>query len=80
VALRRRAQRSGDASWQLGDAPARAARMVDLPVMLDLVSDGRYGSARQMIVGTLWRIGKPPVVLPALVSPIADPTVALHSM
>jgi hypothetical protein len=54
-AFRRWSPRSGDAGRQLGDALARAARMDDLPVMLELVSDSRYGSARQMIVGALWR-------------------------
>jgi hypothetical protein len=86
-AFRRWAPRSGDAGWQLGDAGwqlgdalARAARMDDLPVLLDLVRDARYGSARQMIVHALWRFRKSPLVEPALVPLLADPAVALHAM
>jgi len=71
---------SADAGWQLGDALASAARPDDLPVLLDLVSDTRYGMARQMIVDSLWRFRKPPLVEPALVSLITDQAVALHAM
>jgi hypothetical protein len=51
--LRRWASASWDAGWQLGDALANAARLADLPVLLDLVSDTQYGEARQMIVDSL---------------------------
>jgi hypothetical protein len=79
-AFRRWATLSGDAGWQLGDALASAARLNDLPVLLSLVSDTRYGTARQMIVDSLWRFRKSSLVEPALVSLITDPAVALHAM
>jgi hypothetical protein len=79
-AFRRWAPLSGGVGWQLGDALANAARLDDLPVLLDLVSDTQYGAARQMIVGSLWRFRKSALVEPALVSLITDPAVALHAM
>jgi hypothetical protein len=79
-AFRRWATLSEDAGWQLGDALASAAQLDDLPVLLRLVSDTRYGTARQMIVDSLWRFRKSPLVEPALVSLITDPAVALHAM
>ena len=71
---------SAAAGWQLGDALASASRPDDLPVLLDLVSDNRRGMARQMIVDSLWRFRKWPLVEPALVSLITDQAVALHAM
>jgi hypothetical protein len=79
-AFRRWAPLSAGAGWQLGDALANAARLNDLPVLLDLVSDTHYGAARQMIVDSLWRFRKSALIEPALVSLITDPTVALHAM
>lgn len=79
-AFRRWAPQDGDAGWQLGDALASAAELRDLPVLLDLASDAGYGRARQMIVDSLWRFRKSPLVEPALVALIADRAVALHAM
>ena len=79
-AFRQWAPQNEDAGWQLGDALARAAEPDDLPVLLILVCDARYGTARQMIVGSLWRFRKSPLVEPALVTLITDPAVALHAM
>jgi hypothetical protein len=79
-AFRRWAPQNGDAGWQLGDALASAAEPDDLPVLLNLICDARYGTARQMIVDSLWRFRKSPLVEPALVSVITDPAVALHAM
>lgn len=74
------APQDGDTGWQLGDALASAAQPDDLPVLLNLVCNARYGTARQMIVDSLWRFRKSPLVEPALVSLITDPDVALHAM
>jgi hypothetical protein len=79
-AFRRWAPKDLDAGWQLGNALASAARGEDLPVLLSLVSDVRYGTARQMVVDALWRFRKSPLVVPTLVSLITDPAVALHAM
>jgi hypothetical protein len=79
-AFRRWAPQGGDAGWQLGDALASAAGPHDLPVLLDLASDAGYGTARQMIVDSLWRFRKSPLVEPALVALVTDPAVALHAM
>jgi hypothetical protein len=79
-AFRRWAPSSAGAGWQLGDALASAAGLDDLPVLLGLVSDTQYGTARQMIVDSLWRFRKSPLVEAALVSLITDPAVALHAM
>jgi hypothetical protein len=78
--FRRWAPLSAGAGWQLGDALANAARLDDLPVLLYLVSDTRYGAARQMIVDSPWRFWSSALVKPALVSLITDPDVALHAM
>lgn len=79
-AFRRWAPEDLDAGWQLGDALASAAQREDLPVLLSLVSDVRYGAARQRVVDALWRFRKSPPVVPTLVSLITDPAVALHAM
>lgn len=79
-AFRRWAPQGGDVGWQLGDALVSAAEPHDLVVLLDLISDARYGTGRQMIVASLWRFRKSPLVEPALVALITDPAVALHAM
>lgn len=79
-AFRRWAPEDLDAGWQLGDALVSAAQGEDLPVLLSLVMDVRYGAARQMVVDALWRFRKSPLVMPTLVSLISDPAVAMHAM
>lgn len=79
-AFRRWAPRDDDAGWQLGDALASAAQQRDLPILLDLACDASYGTARQMIVDSLWRFRKSPLVVPGLLELITDPDVALHAM
>jgi hypothetical protein len=64
----------------LDDALASAAQVRDLSGSLDLVAEARYGTTRRMIVKSLWRVRKSPLVEPALVALITDPAVALHAI
>jgi hypothetical protein len=68
------------AAWALGDSLANAARLEDLPVLLDVANRREYGQARQMVVHTLWRFKSSADVAPVLVVLLDDPDVALHAM
>lgn len=70
----------GDPAWALGDALATAASIDDLPVLLEIVQDNRYGDARRMVIDALWRFRKDARVGPALNSLVEDPAVSLHAM
>src|SRR4051812_5175686 len=71
---------AGDAAWALGDALATAASIDDLPVLLEIVQDNRYGNARRMVVEALWRFRKDARVGPVLDSLVEDRAVSLHAM
>lgn len=66
--------------WTLGEAMSNAASLEHLQDLIDLVGDETYGSARQMIVHSLWRFGSDPRVPSALIRLSADPDVSLHAM
>jgi hypothetical protein len=68
------------ASWSLGDTMSNAARIQDLPLLLDIVGDPAYGGARQMVVSSLSRFRRSPDVKPALIPLLTDEDVALHAM
>lgn len=68
------------AGWSLGEAMANAAPREQLQDLIDLASDEAYGTARQMIVHSLWRFGSDPRVPSALIPLCADPDVSLHAM
>jgi hypothetical protein len=68
-----------DAGWALGEALAAAATTPDLPEILTLAQDSRYGQSRQMIVLALYRF-KTDDTTAALIRLIRDPEVALHAM
>jgi hypothetical protein len=70
----------GDPAWAFGDALATAASIDDLPVLLEIVQDNRYGNARRMVIDALWRFRKDARVGPALNSLVEDPVVSLHAM
>ena len=69
-----------DAGWALGDALASVARRNDCEVLLSLATNPAYGTARQMIVYSLWRFRKDESVLEALPTLAADPDVSLHAL
>lgn len=69
-----------DAGWALGDAAASAARPADSQTLLTLATNPEYGTARQMIVHSLWRYRKDGTVLEALPLLARDPDVSLHAM
>ena len=66
------------AGWHIGDALASVATKDDVRVLLGLATATKYGIARQMIVGCLWRFKDD--AEPVLVSLINDRDVALHAM
>jgi hypothetical protein len=51
-----------------------------LALLLEVARDRRFGTARQQVVGALWRFKKDPAVPLALEELISDPEVALHAM
>ena len=67
-------------SWSLGDSMANAARIQELPLLLNIVNDSRYGRARQMVVSSLARFGRSPDVTVTLIPLLTDEDVALHAM
>lgn len=69
-----------DAGWALGDALASAARPGDSGVLLSLAKDPAYGTARQMIVHSLWRFRKNQDVVEALPTLATDADVSLHAL
>lgn len=78
---------AGVAGWKdLGlfvnntDALVTCAQVADLPTLLDLAAERRYGWSRQMVVDALWRFKKDDRVGTLLLQLIDDPDVALHAM
>jgi hypothetical protein len=74
------AGRDQHTGWTVGDALATCGQVTDLPTLLDLAADRRYGWSRQMIVHALWRFKKDNRVATLLLHLIDDPDVALHAM
>lgn len=66
--------------WHLGDSLGTAAVAAHVPVLLPLVEDKRYGTARQMIVFHLARFKANPDVGPVVQRLVSDPDVSLHAM
>jgi hypothetical protein len=79
-AFRRWAPRDRIVGWTIGDSLASAAEIKDLDVLLELVEDRKYSSARQMLVESRWRFCRDPRVGQALERLIEDPDVSLHAM
>jgi hypothetical protein len=78
--FRRWAGRDAGPGWTIGASLAAAATIAQLPPLLDLATDERFGRDRQMIVESLWRYGKNELVAPVLIDLIHDPDVGLHAM
>jgi hypothetical protein len=72
------ASRDAVPGWTIGASLAATATIAQLPQLLDLVTDERFGKDRQMIVHTLWRYRKSELVAPILIDLIHDPDVSLH--
>jgi HEAT repeats len=66
--------------WTIGDSLAIAATIKQLPTLLTLASDDRFGTSRQMIVNSLWRFKKDSRVEDALIRLIEDRDVCRHAM
>lgn len=69
-----------DAGWALGDALVAAAGPKDIEIVLSLATDPAYGTARQMIVHSLWRFRKDEAVANALATLAGHPDVSLHAI
>jgi HEAT repeat protein len=69
-----------DAGWALGDAVASAARPNDSEVLLSLATNPAYGTARQMIVYSLWRFRTDERVVEALPTLAGDPDVSVQAL
>ncbi len=69
-----------DAGWALGDAAASAAGANDSEMLLSLAKNPAYGTARQMIVPSLWRFRRDEKVLEALPTLAGDPDVSLQAL
>ncbi|PZS13923.1 MAG: hypothetical protein DLM57_15625 [Pseudonocardiales bacterium] len=67
-------------SWGLGDSMSSAARIQELPLLLQIVRDPGYGRARQMVVFSLARFKRSPDVKSVLIALLTDEDVALHAM
>ena len=65
--------------WSIGDALANAADDASVAELLEIVTDKRFGRARQMIVYSLWRFKKDHRIEPALIPLLRDPDVVLHA-
>jgi len=66
--------------WIIGGSLATTATVAQLPQLLELSTDKRFGRSRQEIVDSLWRYRKSESVAPVLLSLIHDPDVGLHAM
>ena len=71
------AGRDQHVGWAIGDALVTCAQVAELPTLLDLAAERRYGWSRQMIVDALWRFKKDDRVSTLLLQLIDDPDVAL---
>jgi hypothetical protein len=68
-----------ETGWALGDALGTASDKSRVSALLDLSTDARYGTARQMVVYSLRRYKSDDRVAPVLDGLLHDPTVALHA-
>ncbi|RJT75648.1 hypothetical protein D6T63_17675 [Arthrobacter cheniae] len=66
--------------WTIGASLAATATVAQLPQLLDLATDKRFGRSRQEIVDSLWRYRKSGLVAPVLLELIHDHEVGLHAM
>ncbi len=66
--------------WTIGDSLAITATIKQLPTLLALALDERFGTSRQMIVNSLWRFKKDSRVEDALLRLIEDREVCRHAM
>jgi hypothetical protein len=66
--------------WIIGASLATTATVAQLPQLLELSTDKRFGRSRQEIVGSLWRYRKDEFVASVLLELIHDPDVGLHAM
>lgn len=80
AAFRRWAPEDALVGWHLGDALANAADETRSGVVVELCRQRQYGTARQMLVESLWRHRKDPTFAPLLTELLDDPDVALHAM
>lgn len=65
--------------WAVADTLSYVADKNQYDDLAELAADPRHGSARQMLVGMLWRV-KTPHAEEILLSSVDDPDVALHAM
>lgn len=78
--FRRWAVGDSTTGWTIGASLATTATVTQLPQLLELATDKRFGRARQEIVDSLWRYRKSEAVAPVLLDLIHDPDVGLHAM
>ncbi|MPY10702.1 hypothetical protein [Arthrobacter bussei] len=66
--------------WLIGASLATTATVDQLPQLLELATDKRFGTARKELVDSLWRYRKSELVAPVLLELIHDHEVGLHAM
>ena len=64
----------------VGDSIATTATLSNIDSLLEIATDRKFGTARQMIVYSLWRFKKDGRVKDALLDLIHDPDVSRHAM
>ena len=75
-----RAEQDHQLGWSIGDALATTATASNAETLLEISRDRKYGTARQMIVYSLWRFKKDKQIQNALIGLLNDSDVSLHSM
>ncbi len=65
--------------WAIGDALACVADYRRVPEVIEVCSDRRFGTSREMVVDAMWRFKKNPEVAPLLESLLYDATVSGHA-
>lgn len=78
--FRRWAVSDAGPGWIIGASLATTATVAQLPQLLELATDKRFGRARQMVVDSLWRYRKSGLIAPVLLELIHDHEVGLHAM
>jgi len=75
-----RAEQDHQLGWSIGDALVTTATASNVETLLEISTDRKYGSARQMIVYSLWRFKKDEQIKNALIGLLNDSDVSLHAM
>ena len=75
-----RAEHDQALGWSMGNSLVTTAAAANLNELLEMASDRKFGTARQMIVNSLWRFKKDPRVKEILLGLTDDPDVSQHAM